>query len=115
MNNNTYNIVAIRTKYSFSDTADDIIAVKLDFGYVESVPNVVSSIDFGSTYYYTDNLGIKSEVESVHPQYGAPYIRTKANTQLKIICLVCHDFSFIGLLSRGPFLLQNHILVSRPG
>ena len=83
MNNNTYNIVAIRTKYSFSDTADDIIAVKLDFGYFESVPNVVSSIDFGSTYYYTDNLGIKSEVKSVHPQYGAPYIRTKANYTTK--------------------------------
>ena len=63
-----YRIVAIRTKYSFSDTADDIIAVKLDFG---------------STYYYTDNLGIKSEVESVHPQYGAPYIRTKANYTTK--------------------------------
>lgn len=45
MNNNTYNIVAIRTKYSFSDTA--------------------------------------SEVESVHPQYGAPYIRTKANYTTK--------------------------------
>lgn len=79
----TYNIVAIRTKYSFSDTADDIIAVKLDFDYVESVSDVVLSIDYGSTYYYTDNLGIKSEVESVHPQHGAPYIRTKANYTTK--------------------------------
>lgn len=78
-----YRIVAIRTKYSFSDTADDIIAVKLDFGYVESVPDVVSSIDFGSTYYYTDEFGIKSEVESVHPQHGAPYISTKANYTTK--------------------------------
>lgn len=83
MNNHSYKIVAIRTKYSFSDTADDIIAVKLDFDYVEPVSSVVSSIDFGSTYYYTDNLGIKSEVESIHPKYGTPYIRTKANYTTK--------------------------------
>ena len=74
-----YKIVAIRTKYTFSNTADDITDVKLDFVYVEPVSDVVRAIDFGSSYYYTDKFGLKSEVETVHPSYGDPYIRTKAN------------------------------------
>lgn len=74
-----YKIVAIRTKHSFSNTADDITDVKLSFDYVEPVIDVVNSIDSGSNYYYTDKYGLKFEVETVHPSYGAPYIRTKAN------------------------------------
>lgn len=74
-----YKIVAIRTKHSFPNTADDITDVKLSFDYVEPVIDVVNSIDSGSNYYYTDKYGLKSEVETVHPSYGAPYIRTKAN------------------------------------
>lgn len=74
-----YRIDAIRTKYSFSDTTDEITDVKLSFDYVESVSSVVRAIDSGDSYYYTDRLGSRAEVETVHPSYGDPYIRTKAN------------------------------------
>lgn len=83
MSSHSYQIVAIKTKYSFSDTPEDIIAVKLSFDYVESVPDVISSIKYGSTYYYTDRFGYKSEVEVVHPTHGDLYIRTKANYTTK--------------------------------
>lgn len=83
MENRTYKIIAIRTKHSFSTTPEDITAVKLSFDYVESVSSVVDAIDSGSNYYYTDNLGLKSEVEPVHPHIGNPYIRTKANYTTK--------------------------------
>lgn len=74
-----YKIVAIRTKYSFSSTTDEITDVKLSFGYIEPVSSVVRSIDLGFNYYYTDRLDLRAEVETVHPSYGDPYIRTKAN------------------------------------
>lgn len=79
MEHNEYKIVAVRTKYSFSSTTDEITDVKLSFDYVEPVSSVVNSIDYGSNYYYTDKLGLRAEVETVHPSYGDPYIRTKAN------------------------------------
>ena len=49
-----YKIVAIRTKHSISNTADDITDVKLSVDNVETVIDVVNSIVSGSYYYYTD-------------------------------------------------------------
>ena len=74
-----YQIVAVRTKDPFSSKPADITDVKLSDGAVESVSLVVKYIDLGLKYFYTTSWSSKAEVESVHPDFRDPYIRTKAN------------------------------------
>lgn len=74
-----YQIVAVRTKNIFSSKPSDITAVKLSDRSIESVQTVVKYIDSGLEYFYTTSWTSKAEVESVHPDFRDPYIRTKAN------------------------------------
>lgn len=74
-----YQIIAVRTKDIFAFKPSDITDVKLSNGSTESVQAVVKYIDSGVEYFYTTSWTSKAEVESVHPDSRAPYIRTKAN------------------------------------
>lgn len=79
----SFEIVAIRTKYSFSTTTSDITDVRLSNGVIENVDDVVVYIDSGIEYFYTTSYYTKASVETVHPYAGKPYIRTKANSTTK--------------------------------
>jgi hypothetical protein len=75
-----YEIVAVRINGYFADSTDKITHVKLSDGTVESVSQVVSYIDSGMDYFYTESYYSRAQVESVHPTYGSAYIRTKRNS-----------------------------------
>ncbi|MCH5385246.1 DUF3892 domain-containing protein [Limosilactobacillus reuteri] len=72
-------IVAVRIKDIFALKPSDITDVKLLDGSIESVQSVVKYIDSGSVYFYTTSWNSRAEVETVHPDFRDPYIRTKAN------------------------------------
>ncbi len=76
-------ITHIRTSEAYSTSTDKITYVKLEDGKVESVEQVVMYLDMNIEYYYTTSNYSKALVESVHPQIGRPYIRTKANHTIK--------------------------------
>lgn len=76
----SYQVTHIRLSSPIYDTTQEITDVKLSTGAVESVQSVVKFIDQGMKYYYTDVRGSQAEIETVHPSYGDPYIRTKANS-----------------------------------
>lgn len=76
-------ITHIRTSDDYATETDKITHVKLNNGKIESVTQVVFFLDMNIDYYYTTSSNSKALVESVHPQNGLPYIRTKANHTTK--------------------------------
>lgn len=74
-----FEIVAVSTKSSYASSESDIEKVRLSGGTIESVSEVVRYIDSGYEYYFTSSQGRRTDVETVHPSYSDPYIRTKAN------------------------------------
>lgn len=73
-------ITHIRLSENYATSSDRITHVKIDFGTIETVEQVIYYIDsIPMEYYYTDSNGSKAVVETVHPTIGKPYIRTKAN------------------------------------
>ena len=79
----SYRITHIRTSDTNTTSTDKITHVKLESGTVERVEQVVRYLDMKMEYYYTTSNNSKALVESVHPTYGQPYIRTKANHTTK--------------------------------
>lgn len=75
----SFEIIAIKTKYSFSTSTSDITEIKLSGGVIETIEDAVRYIDTGMEYFYTTSYYTKAIVETVHPYNGKPYIRTKAN------------------------------------
>lgn len=72
-------LLQLAQKSSYASKESDIEKVKLSGGTVESVTEVVKFIDKGYEYYFTSSQGHRTGVETVHPSYSDPYIRTKAN------------------------------------
>ncbi|MFS1239417.1 DUF3892 domain-containing protein [Lactiplantibacillus plantarum] len=75
----SYEIVKVHTDNSFDTDESDIKKVQLLDRSEETVAQVVTFIDQSLEYYFTSREGNKTEVETVHPTYRDPYIRTKAN------------------------------------
>lgn len=78
-----YRITHIRTSENYVTSTDKITHVKLEGGTIETVEQVVRYLDMNMEYYYTTTAYSKAQVESVHPTYGEPYIRTRANHTTK--------------------------------
>lgn len=74
-----YEIVAIHLDNNFSQSTENISKVKLADGTTETKQQVVNYIDKKYEYYYTTSTNTRADVESVHPNYREPYIRTKGN------------------------------------
>lgn len=74
-----YQIIAVRLDFEFYKTEDHITEVKLYDGTIETVPQVVKYIDSNYRYYFTSSNRNEVDVEAVHPNSGAAYIRTKPN------------------------------------
>ncbi|MCC2745051.1 DUF3892 domain-containing protein [Leuconostoc lactis] len=74
-----YEITHVRVDSEFNRSEDHITDVKLSDGTVENVREVVIFIDRKMEYFFTDHLGSRAQVESVHPTGRAAYIRTKPN------------------------------------
>lgn len=77
--NMSYETVAVRTSNTFTQSESDIEQVKLSDGSVETKAQVVKYIDQDMEYYFTASNGSHAVVETVHPAYSDPYIRTVAN------------------------------------
>ncbi|MCX2666580.1 DUF3892 domain-containing protein [Leuconostoc mesenteroides] len=74
-----YEITHVRVDGEYNKSEDHITDVKLSDGTFESVHQVVGFIDGRMEYFFTDHLGSKAQVESVHPSGRPAYIRTKPN------------------------------------
>lgn len=74
-----FEIVKVHTTTYFESNESDIQKVRLSDGSDEMVEQVVRYIDNNFEYYFTSREGLKTKVETVHPAYSDPYIRTKAN------------------------------------
>ncbi|ARW21859.1 DUF3892 domain-containing protein [Levilactobacillus brevis] len=74
-----FEIVKVHTTTYFESNESDIQKVRLSDGSDELVEQVVRYIDNNFEYYFTSREGLKTKVETVHPSYSDPYIRTKAN------------------------------------
>ncbi|MBC9787190.1 DUF3892 domain-containing protein [Carnobacterium maltaromaticum] len=74
-----YQITHIRLSDANATGSEKITAVKLSDNSAEYVSDVVKRIDLGLEYYYTTATYSRANVETVHPSFGNPYIRTKAN------------------------------------
>lgn len=72
-------ITHVRVDNEYNGSEDHITEVKLSNGLVESVHQVVRYIDINLEYFFTDHLGSKAQVESVHPTGRQAYILTKPN------------------------------------
>lgn len=79
----SFKITHIRLSDNNATSEESITAVKLSNGSEETKADVVTHIDQGSEYYYTQSNGSKAVVETVHPVGSDPYIRTKANNTTK--------------------------------
>lgn len=78
----SYRITHVRLSSNYASSTDKITHVKLDGGTVETVEQVVKYLDMNMDYYYTTSSYSRATVEAVHPTYGTPYIRTKANNTI---------------------------------
>lgn len=78
-----YEIVAIHLDNSFSQSTESISQVKLSDGTYETKQQVVYYIDQKYEYFYTTSTNSHADVESVHPNFREPYIRTKGNQTTK--------------------------------
>ncbi|NLT84894.1 DUF3892 domain-containing protein [Leuconostoc sp.] len=75
----SYEITHVRLDNVYNGSEDLITDVKLSDGAIESVDSVVIFIDSQMDYFFTDHLGSKAQVDSVHPEGKPAYIRTKPN------------------------------------
>lgn len=75
----SYRITHVKLSDNYATSTDKITHVKLEGGTVETVEQVVKYLDMNMEYYYTTSGYSRTLVEAVHPTYGMPYIRTKAN------------------------------------
>ncbi|MGC3434453.1 DUF3892 domain-containing protein [Enterococcus faecalis] len=78
-----FKIIGIKVSDNNSTSTDKITHVKLEDGKKESVEQVVKQLDTNTEYYYTTSNNSTALVESVHPQNGCAYIKTKANNTEK--------------------------------
>ncbi|MCC8439214.1 hypothetical protein CRI85_02475 [Leuconostoc pseudomesenteroides] len=74
-----YEITHVRVDSEYNKSEDHITDVRLSDGTSETVSQVVSFIDSKMEYFFTDHLGSKAQVDSVHPTGRPAYIRTKPN------------------------------------
>lgn len=73
-------ILAVRTKDDVPLDEDEIVAIKLNDGSVETKSEAVFSIDNGETRYFTTSNNSIALVSTVHPDLPEkPYIRTDPN------------------------------------
>lgn len=79
----SYKITHVRLSDNNATSTEAITDVKLSDGREETKEEVVKSIDKGNRYYYTQSMGSRAEVETVHREGKKPYIRTEANRSTK--------------------------------
>jgi hypothetical protein len=75
-------ITSVRLDSPLSSTEDHIIAVKLASGVIQTIQQVINSINLKNRYYFTDFDGNKTYVEVVHLSGRPAYIRTEPNKTL---------------------------------
>lgn len=71
-----HEITNIRRNHLAHNSTESIYAVKLAQGDHLLIKTLITYLDMGVSYFHCDQ-GLEREIESIHPIYKEPYIRTR--------------------------------------